>query len=76
MIMRRLAAVMLVCVASAGFVACSDPTSTHDGAVTDVSELGPEVARLHNEVARLQQEVHELRQQLATVVTTTTAPLR
>ena len=75
MIVRRLAAVLLACVASAGFVACSQ-SSSDDGAVTDVSDLGPEVARLRNEVARLQQEVHELRQQLDTVVTTTTAPLR
>ena len=71
--LRRLAAALLVCLAGLGAVACGE-TSTDEGAVVDVSELGPEVAKLRIEVQQLREEVRKLREELGTTSTTTTVP--
>jgi outer membrane murein-binding lipoprotein Lpp len=60
-----------------GVAACSE-SRDDSGAVTELDEVGPQLAKLRAEVDALRQEVRALREQLATTGTTTTtiAPLR
>ena len=71
--LRRFAAALLLCTAGLGAAACGE-TSTDEGVVTDVSELGPEVAKLRIEVQQLREEVRKLREELASTSTTTLPP--
>ena len=75
---RGLAALALICTFGVTAAACSSSASDNQGATTDLSEVGPQIAHLRDEVLQLREEVRSLREQLATVVTTTTttAPLR
>jgi len=74
---RRAAAVIVVCAGlGLGGAACSSSDTGNDGAVTNLDELGPDVAQLRLEVQQLREEVRALREELATVTTTTTGPLR
>ena len=75
---RRAAVVLAVCGITIGAVGCASDDAGDSGAVTDLGEVGPELARLRAEVSQLRLEVRELREEVAsaTGATTTTAPLR
>lgn len=74
----RRALVVAVVTASAALVVpgCSSSSDSGGGAVTNLDEVGPQIARLQHEVDALREEVRLLAEQLATVTTTTTAPPR
>ena len=77
--MRRLVAAV-VCAAAlvaAGFVgaACSDDSTEGEG-VTDLEEVGPDIARLEAEVTALIEQVRELEARVAELETNNPPPLR
>jgi outer membrane murein-binding lipoprotein Lpp len=76
---RALAAGLLGLLLVSGAAACSD-SQDDSGAVTNLDEVGPQLAKLRSEVAALRQEVQSLREELAVGGTSTTTsptqPLR
>ncbi len=72
---RRAAAVFILCAGLGLSGAACSSTESGNGAITDLGEVGPDIAALKLEVRLLREEVRALREELATV-TTTTAPLR
>jgi outer membrane murein-binding lipoprotein Lpp len=74
---RRVVATALVAVSvGLGGSACSGSSSDNSGAVTNLDNVGPQIAKLQSEVDALRAEVRALREELATSTTTTSAPLR
>lgn len=73
---RAVAAIVMCASLGLGAAGCSSTDTGNDGAVTNLDELGPDVAQLRLEVQQLREEVRSLREELATVTTTTTQPLR
>jgi outer membrane murein-binding lipoprotein Lpp len=73
---RGLAAALLAGCLAVGATACSSSDQDTSGATTNLDDVGPDIARLQQEVTQLREEVRALREELATVVTTTTQPLR
>ena len=77
MSVRRAAAVCVMAIAlGLGVAACSSTDTPDNGAVTNLDEVGPEIAALKLEVQQLRQEVAALREALASTTTSTTQPLR
>jgi outer membrane murein-binding lipoprotein Lpp len=77
--MRRLVAAV-VCAAAllvAGFVGagCSDDSTEGEG-VTDLEEVGPDIARLEAEVTALIEQVRELQARVDELETNNPPPLR
>ncbi len=79
---RRAASCALVALALlSGATACSQ-TKDDSGAVTNLEDVGPQIARLRAQVDALEQQVRTLQEQVAVLdpalasTTTTTAPLR
>jgi hypothetical protein len=74
---------LLALMLASGGAACSqsaNDSGNDSGAVTNLDDVGPQLARLRLEVETLRQEVRALRAALTifdpTVTTTTTQPLR
>lgn len=73
---RPAAGVLLAIALTVGGVACTN-SSDDSGAVTNLDDVGPQIAKLRAEVAALRAEVRSLREAVATgSATTTTVPLR
>ena len=73
---RVLAAALIAVSLTVGTSACSGSSNDSSGAVTNLDEVGPQIAKLQLEVAALRTEVRALREALAASTTTTSAPLR
>ncbi len=77
--MRRLMAAVTCAAAlvAAGFIgaACSDGSTEGEG-VTDLEEVGPDIARLETEVTALIGQVRELEARMAELETNNPPPLR
>jgi hypothetical protein len=73
---RAVAVSLVVAGLSFGAVACSSSDTGSEGAVTNLDEVGPELARLRLEVEHLREEVRALREKIATPPTTTTTTTR
>lgn len=78
--MRRAGSVALLAIALTVGTACSSDNNDDSGAVTNLDDVGPQIARLRAEVAALRAEVRSLREEVATgatgSATTTTVPAR
>ena len=78
---RAIAGVLLALTLATGGVACSQ-SKDDSGAVTNLDDVGPQLAKLRLEVESLRQEVRALREQLAVpgptagLTTSTTPALR
>jgi outer membrane murein-binding lipoprotein Lpp len=76
---RTLAGALLTLALVTGGAACSQ-SKDDSGAVTNLDDIGPQIAKLRLEVDTLRQEVRALREELAvldpTATTTTTQALR
>jgi outer membrane murein-binding lipoprotein Lpp len=73
---RAVAAVLVLATLGVSAIACTSGGSGNGGATTDLGQVGPDIAQLRAEIAQLRAEVQALREALATVTTSTTAPLR
>ena len=77
---RALGCTLLALALLSGATACSQ-SKDDSGAVTNLDDVGPQIAKLRAQVNALEQQVRILQEQLAvldptTGTTTTTAPLR
>jgi outer membrane murein-binding lipoprotein Lpp len=78
---RALAGAVLAALLMTGAAACSS-SNDDSGAVTNLDDVGPQLAKLRLEVESLREEVRALREQVAVLdpssvtTTSTTTPLR
>jgi len=73
---RVLAAALVAVSLTLGASACSGSSNDNSGAVTNLDEVGPQIAKLQSEVDTLRAEVRALREAISASTTTTSAPLR